>query len=265
MPDATRARPREPIIRAITPGAADFTVRDSADGTPTLVGHFARFNEWTEIESAFEGHFMERIAPGAFKKTFAERGSSIKVLFQHGRDPEIGDKAIAIPTLLREEPDAGAYYEADLLEGIPPLVMSGLRRNAYGASFRFRIIKESTVEDPEASEHNPRGLPERTIQEVDVAEFGPVTFPAYSNATAGVRSMTDAYLRSRVGTGWALDEPSTALSDDGAGDDHSDGESRDPVQPSDGDQPAEAEPRREVTVEEYLASFDRDFLASFRQ
>jgi hypothetical protein len=52
---------------------------------PTLFGHFAVFNEWTEIDSMFEGHFLERIAPGAFKKTFREQQQ--KVLFQHGQDP----------------------------------------------------------------------------------------------------------------------------------------------------------------------------------
>jgi phage head maturation protease len=36
----------------------------------TMVGHFARFNQWTEIDSAFEGRFMQRIAPGAFVRTF---------------------------------------------------------------------------------------------------------------------------------------------------------------------------------------------------
>jgi hypothetical protein len=31
-------------------------------------------------------------------------------------------------------------------------------------------------------------LPERTIKELRLFEFGPVTFPAYQSATAGVRS-----------------------------------------------------------------------------
>lgn len=45
--------------------------------------------------------------------------------------------------------------------------------------------------EPEASEDNPRALPERTIREAAVSEFGPVTFPAYADATAGLRSITD--------------------------------------------------------------------------
>ena len=36
----------------------------------------------------------------------------------------------------------------------------------------------------ERSAHNPKGLPERTILEARVYEFGPVNFPAYSDATS---------------------------------------------------------------------------------
>ncbi|HMF61353.1 MAG TPA: hypothetical protein VK595_13325, partial [Vicinamibacterales bacterium] len=41
---------------------------------------------------------------------------------------------------------------------------------------------------------NPHGLPERTVKEAQLMEFGPVTFPAYAGATAGVRSLTDDFL-----------------------------------------------------------------------
>jgi hypothetical protein len=37
-------------------------------------------------------------------------------------------------------------------------------------------------------------MPERTIREVQLFEFGPVVFPAYPAATAGMRSLTDHYL-----------------------------------------------------------------------
>ena len=83
--------PRENLVRGIFP--ADLEIRDSTETTPpTLYGHFAKFNEWTEIKSAYEGHFMERIAPGAFKKTFRE--SKPKILFQHGNDPQLGDQIL---------------------------------------------------------------------------------------------------------------------------------------------------------------------------
>lgn len=180
-------------------------VREAAqagDGN-TLFGHFAVFNEWTEINSFFEGHFMERIAPGAFKQTFAEDRDQMRVLFQHGRDPMLGSKPIASITTL-EEQDQGAYYEASLLRGIPDLVLDGIDKKQYGASFRFEVTSESWVDKPKRSDYNPQALPERTMTGLRVAEFGPVTFPQYTSATAGLRSLTDEFVSAgRPGAGSA--------------------------------------------------------------
>lgn len=161
------------------------------DGMPTLVGHFAVFNQPTEISSFMEGNFIERIAPGAFKKTFREGKDSIKCLFQHGCDPDIGDKPLGPVSVLRED-ETGAYYEVPLIDAdyVRGDVLPGLEAGLYGASFCFEVIKEEFDEEPSPSADNPRGLPERVLLEVRVPEFGPVTFPAYEGATAGVRSIT---------------------------------------------------------------------------
>lgn len=180
---------RPPVIRAFTPGPE---LREDAEEGRTLFGHFAVFDRWTEINSVFEGRFLERIAPGAFRKTFKENRERIKVLFQHGKDPQIGDKPIARIGELHEDGD-GAYYEASLYDGLPDLVVNGLRDGQYGASFRFQAMREDLVEQPEPSEHNPSALPERTLKELRLFEFGPVTFPAYADASAGTRSLTDHF------------------------------------------------------------------------
>lgn len=175
------------LYRAIYPGAE---VREDGLGAPRMVGHFARFNEWTEIDSLAEGQFMERIAPGAFADSFTR--ITPKALFQHGRDPEIGDKVLGSPVTVRED-EQGAAYEVPLFPSVPQLLLDGLRAGAYGASFRFHVNAEDAVRKPGRSDHNPDGLPERTILSADVAEFGPVTFPAYAGATAGIRSLTDQF------------------------------------------------------------------------
>lgn len=208
MPEANgvaldAARESGPIIRATAP-AIQFRAEGDDDSRPIMFGHFSRFNEWTEINSYFEGQFLERIAPGAYRKTFKERRNEIRVLLQHGRDPEIGDKPIAEIVELREE-EEGAYHESRLLDGLPELIVSGLRAGLYGQSFRMEIMREDWVEEPKLSDANPTGLPERTIKEIRLHEFGPVTFPAYKNTTAGVRSLTDEFVFE-----WLAREPQRA-------------------------------------------------------
>jgi HK97 family phage prohead protease len=208
MSEPVSARtPRDNFIRATVHDDA-FNVRAAAEDDPdsrsVLYGHFARFNEWTEIDSFFEGHFMERFAPGAFKKTIDEGRGKIRMLFQHGRDPEIGDRPIGEITELRED-DLGAYYEARLLDGLPTLIVEGLRAGLYGASMRFKSMRERENQDPERSEMNPDGILERTVVEARVPEFGPVTFPQYANASAGLRSLTDEFVFE-----WIKREPARA-------------------------------------------------------
>jgi HK97 family phage prohead protease len=182
-PDAQRT---DLVLRA---PAAEAEASANPNGMPTMFGHFTVFNRWTEIDSWYEGNFLERIAPGSFKKTFREL--TPRVLFNHGMDFFVGDKVMGPPDVLRED-DEGPYYEVPLLDtSYNRDLVPGLEAGLYGASFRFTVLREEFVEEPGVSNENPKGLPERTIKEVRCSEFGPVTFPAYADATAGVRSLTD--------------------------------------------------------------------------
>lgn len=167
----------------------------------TMEVRFSVFDAWYEIDSWWEGRFLERTARGAFRKTIREHNArksesaGVKVLFNHGMDFAVGDKLLGGIDSLTEESDSplgvvaldDTSYNRDLLPG--------LRRGGYGSSFMFRVVKDSWDNEPGASEHNPEGLPERTIREVRLFEFGPVTWPANPDATAGLRCMsgTDAY------------------------------------------------------------------------
>jgi HK97 family phage prohead protease len=156
-----------------------------------LSGHAAVFNEWTRIDSR-EGRFLESLARGVFKKSLADNGKNrVKVLLSHGHDPELGEKPLAALEELRED-SRGLYYAAALLDGVPEIVVSGLRAGLYGASFRFSVVRENFVQRPDRSAYNPDGLPERTLQEVKLYELGPTPFGAYAGATAALRSVGDA-------------------------------------------------------------------------
>lgn len=193
--------PRENLFR----GLFGVPIHYRAPGTfqndgPVLEGHFAVFSTWSEISSFYEGNFMEQMAPGAFKKTIRENGpkgtNQIRCLFQHGMDFQVDNKPLG-PFEELSEDETGVYYRVPLLDtSYNRDLAPGLEAGVYGASFRFRVLREDFNEDPGASDHNPKGLPERTIKEVQLMEGGPVTFGAYKEATAGIaqRSLTDDFI-----------------------------------------------------------------------
>lgn len=199
-----------------------YEFRDAADeGLPILSGHFSVFDQWTTIASVYEGQFRERIAQGAWTKTLKENRDRIRMLFNHGKDI-LGNQVIAVPIDLRED-GYGGFYESEVLEGVPQLIVSGLRRKQYGASMRFRVTREEVDRHPKESDGNPEGLPERTVREAELMEFGPVTFAAYPSATATLRSLTDDYVRS---FSTAPEAPSTL---DAGDEPHLEPERREPV------------------------------------
>lgn len=147
----------------------------------TMVGYPIVYNQPTEINS-WEGKFTEIIAPGAAKKSLAERGSEIKVLFNHGVDV-LGNLPLGVAKVQRED-DHGLYVEVELdqarsvQEEIVPRLRSG---SLDGMSFRFSVEKEDWNE----------ARTERTIRELKLYEYGPVTFPAYAATSVGIRSRAD--------------------------------------------------------------------------
>jgi len=177
---------------------------DDGDGDgrlATMEVRFSVFDVWYEIDSWWEGRFLEKTARGAFRKTIGEHNAragdsaGVKVLFNHGHDMYINDKLLGAIESLSEKKDGplgvvaldDTSYNRDLLPG--------LRRGGYGSSFMFRVIRDEWNDEPGRSDHNPEGIPERTIKEVRLFEFGPVTWPANPDATAGIRCVggTDAY------------------------------------------------------------------------
>lgn len=180
--DVVRYAPDAPQLRAET----DDT--DAPEGV--LFGHFSAFNRWYEINSPWEGHFLERIAPGTFRDTFAEDVQ--RCWFEHGFSSTLDRHSLGDIETLRED-RVGAYYEVRLFDGLPQFFVEGLRAGQYGASFRMRITGQDIDEDPGESEHNPRGLPEVTITRVQCPEFGPVSIGASPFATASLRCATDEF------------------------------------------------------------------------
>jgi hypothetical protein len=169
--------PRTDLIRMVKG-----EIRSDGDGR-TLVGYAAMFNRATTINS-WEGNFKETIAPGAFSRSLKNSGDKVKILFNHGMDPSIGDKPLGRATVIRED-QKGLYVEVPLSrtsynDDLIALLDDGA---LDGMSFRFSVPSGG-----DTWEYPTKGLPTRTLTEVKLLELGPVTFPAYQATSAGVRS-----------------------------------------------------------------------------
>jgi len=160
----------------------DFEIRETGDSM-TLTGYAARFNEPSEPLP-----FIERIAPGAFKRSLRAK-NDIKLLWNHDSSMVLGSTRAG--TLRLSEDELGLRVEADL-----PSTSFGLdakisiqRGDVTGFSFGFTV-------PPNGDTWNADGT-HRTLKSVRLLEVSTgVAFPAYpsTNGTAQVRSLEDVVM-----------------------------------------------------------------------
>ena len=175
------------IIRRDVALGVEVREKDEDGAAPVLSGHTAVFNSWTDIG----GMFRERIAPGAFTRALKESASKVDTaaLFNHASDNILGRYNAG--TLRLKETDEGLHYDVDLdmeSELGRQIARYVERGELTGNSFAFTINKQTWDEDEESGEIS------RTITEVgDLYDVGPVTFPAYPDATIdAVRELREA-------------------------------------------------------------------------
>jgi len=203
----TIAAPLDDLFRGLVSGVELRADDDKGTGS-YMFGHFSVFDTWYEIDSWYEGQFIERTVKGAFRKTIKENRDALVSQFDHGYDFHVGDSPLGPIEELREE-DFGPFYGVPLLDTdynrdrVLPLLQGRLMDgrstgSLLGSSFRFRVTRDEWVEPSKATDHNPNKLKERTIREVRLYEFGPVVFPANPAATAAARGLTDHYLARRL-------------------------------------------------------------------
>jgi HK97 family phage prohead protease len=154
-----------------------FTVRDietrqAEDGTMRLSGYAAVFND-----NSVPLPFVERIAPGAFRKTLTET-PDVRLLINHEGLPLARTKN---GTLTLTEDERGLYMDAviaDTQEGrdLYTLVQRG---DLDQMSFAFRVIRQKWNEN-----RTERLLTELSLADGDVSV---VTYPAYPTTSVEAR------------------------------------------------------------------------------
>lgn len=150
-----------------------------ADGKRTIAGTAAVF--WNgSPESQYElwpGGPVERIMPGTFARAIQE--DDVRALVNHDPNLLLGRKSAG--TLRLMETSTGLQYEIDVPDTQVgrDTATSLIRKDMSGSSFSFEITDETW--------EKAGGLRIRNVKGVRLYDVGPVTFPAYTSTTAGVR------------------------------------------------------------------------------
>lgn len=175
-------------------------LRSAGEGSkmPGLGGYTAMFDSWSERLGIFED-FREKIRPGAFKKTIAE--NDIRGLFDHSTLHVLGrSKGSDGGTMKLNEDSEGLEFDIPELPDTTDarnLVELVERGDVDGCSFGFYVVRAEWDYEPDASGDAPDDVDvTRELIEVRLFDVGPVTFPAYPETSAEVRSKA-ADLRAR--------------------------------------------------------------------
>jgi len=151
--------------------------RQAEDGTMRLSGYAAVFND-----DSVPLPFIERIAPGAFRKTLTET-PDVRLLINHEGLPLARTKN---GTLRLKEDETGLYMDADLpdTQAARDLYTLVERGDVDQMSFAFRVIRQKWNE----------GRTERTLTELSLADgdVSVVTYPAYPTTTVEAREQIAA-------------------------------------------------------------------------
>lgn len=142
------------------------------------VGMAAVFNSYSEDL----GYFREKISPGAFRDCLAR--DDVRALFNHDVNKLLGRNTSG--TLRMVETNDGLSVEIDLPEATAGRDVAEYlgRRDVTGMSFSFDM--DEGIEEWDYS----GSVILRTLVKVGrLYDVGPVTFPAYTNTSAAMRSL----------------------------------------------------------------------------
>ena len=163
--------------------AVDARAQDEKENI--IFGHAAVFYQADDPGTAYDlfgdGSVEERISDTAFDRAISE-SHDVRALVNHDNNMLLG--RVSAGTLRLSVTETGLSYEVDVPDTqVGRDTATSLQRGDLdGSSFQFRPTKVTWIEGEE-------GEPDvRMIDDVEMYDVGPVTFPAFEAATSGIRA-----------------------------------------------------------------------------
>jgi HK97 family phage prohead protease len=164
---------------------ADLRAKD--DGH--IEGHAAVFNQEYVLYDGGNFRVVETVKPGAFTRALKEK-QDVRCLMNHDPNHVLGRTASG--TLKLKQDDDGLYYDCtppdtQLGRDVVTLVKRG---DISGSSFAFNVTAQTWREEKK----DGVTVSTREIEDVDLFDASPVTYPAYTGTDVSAR----AEMRSQV-------------------------------------------------------------------
>ena len=169
-------------VRAFATEVRASPVEDGS-GALRFEGYAALFNSWSQDL----GGFREQIAPGAFTKALT--ADDVRALLNHDKNYVLGRNRSG--TLVLTEDERGLRFEvvAPNTQWARDLAESVKRGDINQCSFGFRTVRDDW--------RTADGFDERTLLEVRLFDVSIVTYPAYLDTNANVRSCAEVFSEHR--------------------------------------------------------------------
>lgn len=172
----------------------DISIRSGGDGR-TVEAYAAVFGQEVPISDG-DGRYMERIDAAAFNKTLADKGTRFSVLYNHGMTiygtpSDRGAMPIGTPLEVRADSRGVLTVTRYNRNTLAEEALESIREGAITAqSFAGSFVRSDKAKPRGGFRADAQGnLPVVTRQEINMREYGPTPFPAYSEAAiVGVRA-----------------------------------------------------------------------------
>ncbi len=177
--------------RTVSLSGSPISIEKRADGKSVCTGYAAVFFDQEDEGTTYELYpgLSERVMPGAFDRAIAEQ-QDVRALFNHEPDHLLG--RLSAGTMRLSVDRRGLRYEIDLPDTQMGRDVAEMTRRGdlTGSSFSFRIAKQTFRYNSNPDDSDPED-DIRELQDLDVIDVGPVSFPAYASTTTGVRADGD--------------------------------------------------------------------------